>query len=271
MTQGTKKPALKKVTPKEAPKEAPVPQETGLATRGEDGIVPARDAVKLFGDGTVQLPIDAPLPQVTIMRESLQFEMPDGSYRKDFSGHIIHWHNANTYFSAAYGAGQAVAPDCFSSDGIRPDGGEFVQAEACRQCDLNKFKSAADGSGKACKNTIRLYVLTDGEIIPSLLIAPPSSLAPKDALIRWLVAAPNTAAKAGMGTAYQPIQVKFSLRKKEFNSGMAASVVQLETVRVLTLETDEAKLKQLSSLYQDFMANYMGRVKEDIASEEAKS
>ena len=146
-----------------------------------------------------------------------------------------------------------------------------MQAGPCRQCDLNKFKSAPDGFGKACKNSIRLYILADGEIIPSLLIAPPSSLAPKDALIRWLVAAPNTAAKAGMGTAYQPIQVKFSLRKKEFNSGMTASVVQLETVRVLTLADDEAKLKQLQKLYHDFMANYLGRVKEDLAAEGTKS
>ena len=64
----------------------------------------------------------------------------------------------------------------------------------------------------------------------------------------WLVAAPNTAAKAGMGTAYQPIQVKFSLRKKEFASGMTASIVQVETVRVLDVETDAAKLAQLSSV-----------------------
>ena len=238
-----------------------------LATTEKGSIVNAGDAARMFGDGSVQLPVDAPLPVITIMRESAQFEMPDGEYRKEFTGHIIHWHNANTYFSAAYGEGEASAPDCFSSDGIRPDGGQFQQAGPCHGCDLNKFKSAPDGFGKACKNSIRLYVLTDGEIIPSMLIAPPSSLAPKDALIRWLVAAPNTAAKAGMGTAYQPIQVKFTLRKKEFNSGMTASVVQLETVRVLTLDADETKLRQLQKLYQDFMANYLGRVKEDLAAE----
>jgi hypothetical protein len=234
-------------------------------------IVTAGDAARMFGDGSVQLPVDAPLPQITIMRESAQFEMPDGAYKKDFTGHLIYWHNANTFFSSAYGEGEAAAPDCCSSNGIKPDGGQFPQAESCRSCDLNKFQSASDGQGKACKNTIRLYVLADGEVIPSLLIAPPTSLAPKDSLIRWLVAAPNTAAKAGMGTAYQPIQVKFTLRKKEFNSGMTASVVQLETVRVLTLEADEAKLKQLQTLYQDFMANYMGRLKDDVAAEGAQS
>ena len=52
---------------------------------------------------------------------------------------------------------------------------------------------------------------------------------------------------------------------------MTASIVQVETVRVLDIETDAAKLAQLSSLYQDFMANYMGRVKSDVASEATKS
>ena len=136
---------------------------------------------------------------------------------------------------------------------------------------MNKFGSAADGYGKACQNTIRLYIVADGEVIPSVLKAPPSSLGKKDSLMRWLTCAANTAARAGMGTNYQPIQVKFSLRKKEFNSGMTASVVQLETVRVLTLDADETKLKQLQKLYQDFMANYMGRVKKDVAGEGTKS
>ena len=93
-----------------------------LATQEKGNIVNAGDAARMFGDGSVQLPVDAPLPQITIMRESAQFEMPDGAYCKDFTGHILHWHNANTYFSAAYGEGEASAPDCFSSDGLAPDG-----------------------------------------------------------------------------------------------------------------------------------------------------
>ena len=52
---------------------------------------------------------------------------------------------------------------------------------------------------------------------------------------------------------------------------MTASVVQVETVRVLDIERDAAKLAQLSSLYQDFMANYMGRVQADVAAEATKS
>ena len=242
-----------------------------LATKQDGNIEQADKMNDMFGGGAVQLPVDAALPVITIMRESAQFEMPDGRYEKEFTGHVLHWHNANQYYSAAYGEGDSPVPDCCSSDGIKPDGGQFMQEGPCHGCDLNKFKSAADGGGKACQNTLRLYVLTDGEVIPSLLKAPPTSLGKKDALMRWLTSAANTAARAGAGTNYQPIQVKFSLRKKEFASGMTASIVQVETVRVLDVETDAAKLAQLSSLYQDFMANYMGRVKKDVAGEGTKS
>ena len=64
--------------------------------------------------------------------------------------------------------------------------------------------------------------------------------------MRWLTSAANTASRAGMGTKYQPIRVSFSLRKKEFASGMTASVIETETIRVLNLEDDRDKLEQLS-------------------------
>jgi hypothetical protein len=225
---------------------------------------------RMFGGG-VQIPVDAPLPTISILRESAQFEMPDGRYEKEFTGHILHWHNANQYYSAAFGEGESPVPDCCSSDGIKPDGGQFARDEPCRDCSMNRFGSAKDGYGKACQNTIRLYIVADGEVIPSVLKAPPSSLGKKDALMRWLTCAANTAARAGMGTNYQPIQVKFSLRKKEFASGMTASIVLVETVRVLDIETDAAKLQQLSDLYHDFMANYLGRIKADMAAEGTKA
>ena len=241
-----------------------------LATK-QNGNMEAKETMNRMFGGGVQIPVDAPLPVITIMRESAQFEMPDGRYEKTFTGHILHWHNANQYYKNPYGEGDSHAPDCCSSDGLKPDGGQFPQDGLCCDCDMNRWGSGKDGYGKACQNTIRLYVLTDGEVIPSILKAPPSSLGPKDALMRWLTSAPNTAARAGAGTNYQPIQVKFSLRKKEFASGLTASIVQVETVRVIDIAADAEKLQQLGGLYGDFMANYMGRVKADVAQEGTKA
>jgi len=240
-----------------------------LAVNDKNPLVEAGEIDAMFGGEGIQIPVDAPLPAISIMRESAQFEMPDGSYVKEFTGHIVYWHNANQYYSAAFGEGESMIPDCSSSDGIRPDGGEFMQDGPCRTCELNQFGSAKEGGGKACQNTIRMYVLVDGEVIPSVLKAPPSSLGKKDSLMRWLTSAPNIAAKAGVGTKYQPIRVKFSLRKKEFNSGMSASVIEAETVKVLTMDEDGDKLKQLAGLYREFMANYMQRVCQDVSGESA--
>jgi hypothetical protein len=230
---------------------------------------------EMFGGPGYQIPVDAPLPAIKILRESAQYEMPDGQYSKEFTGHILHWHNANQYYSTPYGEGESRyasgLPDCFSSDGRNPDGGQFMQTGPCKTCQLNQFKSAEDKVAKACQNTIRMYVLVDGEVIPCLVKAPPSSLGKKDSLMKWLTTAANIAAKAGMGTKYQPIQVKFSLRKKDFNSGTSASVIEIQTLRVLDKDKDADKLKQLCSLYNEFMSSYLGRIQTDIANEATKS
>lgn len=242
-------------------------KENGIVRKQNTAPAGRHEVDEMFGGGPVQLPVDAPLPQIAILRESAQFEMPDGQFVKEFCGHILYWHNANQYYAAAYGEAENPLPDCFSPDGIAPEGGQFKQDGPCRTCPLNKFGSAADGVAKACQNTIRMYVLVEGEVIPCLLKAPPSSLGRKDSLMRWLTSAPNIAAKAGMGTKYQPILAKFALRKKEFSSGMTASVIEIQTVRTLEREKDAGKLKQLAALYNEFMAHYIGRVKDDIGRE----
>jgi len=246
--------------------------ETQL-TKPETGALATANAMdEMFGGKGYRLPIDAPLPQTKIVRETPIFETPDGQTTKEIIGHILYYHNANQYYATEYGADEQGPPACASSDGVRPDGGEEPQAGPCRNCPLNQYGSAKEGKGKACQNTIRLYVLVDGEVIPCLIKASPSSLGKKESLLRWLTNAPNVAAKAGVGTKYQPIKVKFTLHKKDFaDSGFSASVLDLETVRVLnpSNEEDMAKIKDLAQLYKDFMTLYQGRIVHDVANEQA--
>ena len=222
---------------------------------------------EMFG-GKVQMPVDATLPIIKILRESPMFELPGGEVVKDITGHILYWHNANQYYNTAFGEDQGP-PTCTSSDGVMPDGGEQKQAQACRGCSMNQYKSAGDGKGKACQNQIRMYLLLDGEVIPCQLRAAPSSLGRKDSLMTFLVSAANIASKAGIGTNYQPIKVKLSLHKKDFVSGFSASVIDVAPVRVLTMAVaeDAAHVKKLAALYRDFMANYMSKIKDNLAGE----
>ena len=244
-----------------------------LAKKQEEqtALAVASQVEDMFGGGGFEIPIDAPLPQIKVLRESPLFETPDGETCKTVTGHIIYWHHANQYYATEFGEGEQGPPTCASSDGIRPDGGEAIQSDMCKGCPLNEYGSAKDGKGKACQNTIRLYVLADGEVIPSVLKASPASLGKKESLLRWLTNAPNVAAKAGVGTKYQPIKVTFSLHKKDFDSGFSASVLDIATVRVLDPQDadDLAYLKKLANLFKTFHEQYVGRIKQDVANEAA--
>jgi hypothetical protein len=238
-------------------------------SQGPGTLAIKNDIAEMFGQSAVQLPIDAPLPQARIMRESPQFEMPDGSFQKELTGHIIYYTNANQYYSAAFGEGENPVPDCYSSNGIEPDGGTSPQPGPCRECPFNQFGSAKDARAKACANTIRLYMLLDGDVLPTLVKAPPSSLGKKEGLMRWLTSAPNIASKAGVGTAYQPIKVRCKLVRKDFDSGFSASVLQLETVKVLSpaVPADMDEIHKLAGLTRQFKETYLGRIAADIAAE----
>ena len=253
---------------------------TQIAKRDESQLAVAKEVTEMFGGDTgIQIPIDAPLPQVKILRETPQFELPAGETVKTVEGHILFWHNANQYYDAPFGDGDGnSAPTCASSDGIRPNGGESPLPGPCATCELNQFGSAPAKDGeesraKACQNTIRMYLLLDGDVLPCVLKAPPSSLGKKDSLMRWLTNAPNIASKAGIGTKYQPIRVRFSLHKKDFSSGMSASILDLETVRVLDPndDNDRGPLIQLSKLYKSFMDRYLGRIAQDVAAEKQET
>jgi hypothetical protein len=237
----------------------------------ENALAVAAEMDAMFGGGGFQIPIDAPLPQINILRETPMFETPDGETVKTVTGHIIYWHNANQYYEEEYGSGEPGAPTCCSSDGMKPDGGTMMQCQTCKDCPKNVYGSGRDGRGKACQNTIRMYVLADGDVIPSVIKATPASLGKKESLLKWLTNAPNVASRAGAGTHYQPIKVTFALHKKDFNSGFSASVLDLKTERVLDRndEEDANYLKKLASLFKDFMASYYGRIASDVSAESA--
>ena len=252
----------------EALAKVPPEQDTALAT--------AEQIDNMFGGSGYQIPIDAPLPQIEILREIPRFKTPDGETVKSITVHIIHWHHANQYYDSKFGEGEEGPPTCASPDGIKPiaiDDG-VCQSDVCRTCPKNQYGSADKGGGKACANTIRLYVLVEGEVIPCLIKATPASLSKKESLMKWLTSAPNIAAKAGAGTKYQLIRVKFSLHTKDFaDSGFSASVLDLETVRVLDPkdEGDMAEIFKLGKLYGNFMDSYIRRIKDDVTSEHQQS
>lgn len=98
-------------------------------------------------------------------------------------------HHSKVFYAKAYQDGDDDVPDCWSTDGIKPDqAAPRKQATICANCKWNEFGSrtnAATGAkGKACADTRRIAVVPypdlENEIMggPMLLRVPPASLSP---------------------------------------------------------------------------------------------
>ena len=80
---------------------------------------------------------------------------------------IIAAANANvsrTFYAGTYQEGQAMAPTCWSNDGVTPDiKSEQPQASKCASCQQN-IKGSGQGDSRACRFSQRLAVLLENDI-----------------------------------------------------------------------------------------------------------
>lgn len=68
------------------------------------------------------------------------------------------------YYEGVYKEGETRAPDCFSTDGIKPDPKAVnVQATACANCPMN-IKGSGQGDSRACRYQQRLAVVMANNI-----------------------------------------------------------------------------------------------------------
>ena len=88
-------------------------------------------------------------------------------------GVVIHQHRCNARFSQGT---RGEPPLCSSMDaktGIDWEG----ETHDCEGCPYNEYGTSGNGKrGKACKNMIRLYLLTEATPVPILLSLPPTSM-----------------------------------------------------------------------------------------------
>jgi len=80
---------------------------------------------------------------------------------------IIAAANANvsrTFYAGTYQEGQAMAPTCWSNDGVAPDiKSEQPQSSKCASCAQN-IKGSGQGDSRACRFSQRLAVLLENDI-----------------------------------------------------------------------------------------------------------
>lgn len=170
------------------------------------------------------------LPQVKILHPAALFEMPDETKPESFRGVILDQHSANAWWKDKIKPGEpAKTPDCFSRDGVRPDGeSEEKQSEMCDVCALNQFGSDRDGGkGKDCKNMKRLHIVQKGAMLPRRVTVPPTSITSFELYMTALL---------DMGLPYACVMTEFSLG---LISGGGNDYSEMHFLKVNVLERDE--------------------------------
>ena len=138
-----------------------------------EGAIAEAIAEEMDGLGTV------PFDRVKIPSGGgIAFELPgededDAESATELVGVILFHHPVNAYWKEKF-AGGNEQPDCSSMDGKVGINRETGECKDCASCPYNQFGS--DGSGKACKNAHRVYMLREGNPVPLVLSLPPTSL-----------------------------------------------------------------------------------------------
>lgn len=146
---------------------------------------------------------------------------------KDFEAVILYNHAMNAYYKEEYKGGNNP-PDCGSFDGIIGTG---VPGGRCDKCPYNEFGSGKEGSGKACKNRRRMFLLREGELFPVILSLPTGSLKDYTKYVTRLMA---------KGLKPSSVVTRFSLKRANSSTNIVFSQAQFALARKLTPE--EAKL-----------------------------
>jgi len=131
---------------------------------------------------------------------------------KEFKAVILHHHPIHALYKEKYTGGN-TPPDCSSIDGHIGIDTETGEIRECRDCPNNKFGSGENGS-KACKQRRRVYILRQGEALPTILSIPTGSLSEFSKYIIRLLS---------KGKKSNAVVTKFSLKKAQNAGGISYS------------------------------------------------
>lgn len=140
---------------------------------------------------------------------------------KALEGVIIYFQDGNAYWDKQY-SGENQPPVCVSEDGLVGVSEMEGLGGDCSTCPLNQFGSeirpdGAKGPGKACKNMRRLFIVRQGQILPLLLVVPPSSM--RDVRQYFL-------RLAGAGVPYYAVTTRLALEQDKSQAGITYSKIK---------------------------------------------
>lgn len=156
---------------------------------------------------------------------------------KAIEGVIVARRDQRTYWRDNFEGGGGTPPDCFSLD---MEHGEGTPGGLCAECPFAKFGSArgGEGSGQACAQKMLLLTITKDELLPKVIVVPPSSL---KAMRQYFMRLTSNA------LPYHAVVTKFGLRQTKSGGGITYSEIVPELGGRLTAE-ERAKLAPLREM-----------------------
>ena len=186
-----------------------------------DGLTPSFERIKIPAGGGLayEVPGDDP-------------DSPDSV--KEFKAVILYHHPINCYYKEEYTGGNNP-PDCGSIDVSVQQSPGLRIVKNCAECEFNKFGSGKNGA-KACKQKRRIYLLREGEALPTLLSLPTGSLGEFSKYVMRLLS---------KGRKTNGVVTKFTLKKAQNSGGINYSQAVFAVDRILT-DAEFANIKVLS-------------------------
>lgn len=186
-----------------------------------NGMTPSFERIKIPAGGGLAFEVPGDDP-----------ESPDSV--KEFKAVILYHHPIGAYYEEEYTGGNNP-PDCGSMDGKIGVLAETGELRTCADCPNNKFGSAKNG-GKACKQKRRVYLLREGEALPTLISLPTGSLGEFRKYVMRLLS---------KGKKTNSVVTKFSLKKAQNAGGINYSQAVFTIDRDLT-EAELANIVPMS-------------------------
>lgn len=268
-------------------------EENKLATQSQGPSALAlnnQEVDDLFGQDSIEVS-NLSFDKIAIMRETPNFDLGSGQLAPTLTGFVLFTHPSYTWWKEGFAdrdPSERGAPNCAASMGVFPDGGDNIQSPidestgkpgVCASCPQYQYGSGKGGVGSACRLGAKILFLGEGEVLPSVISLPPTSVLGKDSsYTQWLTKVINAVASAFKACGVNlknkqcwPAKVELTLASESFQTGNSASVLNIRTLGVLVPDTVENKEKLMALGKQKAWAveTYLAEIHKYLGNEDA--
>lgn len=191
-----------------------------------DGLTPSFERIKIPAGGGLAFEVPGDDP-----------DSPDSV--KEFKAVILYHHPINCYYEEEYTGGNNP-PDCGSMDGHVGIVAETGEVKQCADCEYSKFGTGKNGA-KACKQKRRIYLLREGEALPTILSLPTGSLSEFSKYVMRLLS---------KGKKTNGVVTKFTLKKAQNSGGINYS----QAVFAVDRELVDAEIENVRNMSEQVKA-----------------